>query len=109
MLFLFSLTYPGLSFFEPANKHDTDYNLSINVYYYETSLVYVFIFDLMIDSIHRFSDYDRSFNEKYLFNFKFLNKFLIILMLYIDYLYFWNSFPKTALRFARYFRPCNII
>lgn len=65
--------------------------------------------DLLLETIHRQSDYDRSFKEKFISNYKYLFKALITLIIIIDYIYFKNTFPSSALRIARYFRPCKII
>jgi hypothetical protein len=60
-----------------------------------------------MDTAHRWFDYDRTFKEKYLTNFKYLFKLIFIILLISDYIYFTVSYPNTALRFARIVRPGN--
>jgi len=58
-----------------------------------------------MDTVHRIYDKDRSFFVKYIKNQKYMWKFVIITLLLIDAIYFYNMFPKDALRIAKYFRP----
>lgn len=65
--------------------------------------------DLILETIHRWSDYDRTFKEKFITNKKYFVKFFLVIMMDIDYIFFHTNFPETALRIARYLRPCKII
>jgi len=66
-------------------------------------------FDLIMETVHRYNDYDRDWKEKYIYNSKYLLKLIFYVVLFIDLLYFYLLFPKTALRFARVLRPLCIL
>ena len=63
-----------------------------------------------MDSCHRSMDISSDdFKEKYLKNVKYMTKFVIISLLNLDLINFNVNFPNSALRFARFTRPCKYL
>lgn len=106
-LFLLAFAYMILSFWEPSNQHDTSFTLTIGITLTESAFMFLIMMDLIIDFIHRKSDYDRKWDKKFVRNHKFAFKFMIDLALSIDFIYFYSMYPDSRLRMARFCRPCN--
>ena len=68
-----------------------------------------FLIDLLLESFHRAFDNDRDFKEKYYKNIKYSSRFVLVLCLTVDFVYFYIKFPKkeSAVRLFRLMRPCN--
>ncbi|EGR33043.1 hypothetical protein IMG5_062980 [Ichthyophthirius multifiliis] len=107
ILFLLSLAYPLLSFFEPANQYDIN---NQKIYSYKISEILsliLFLVDITMEIIHNLHNYLQSFNYQFFSNKKLLWRFLFITILIIDFIYYYSKF--TSLRFARYIRPFLVL
>ena len=51
-----------ISFFEPTNQYDTEFELDPNIKKIETSLLIALWVDLVMESVHRFHDSERNFS-----------------------------------------------
>ena len=108
-MLLISFSYSLLSFFEPANRADTTFTLDKNLIKYETVVLSLLGLDLLMETVHMNNDYDRKWRVKYWTNRRYVFKFLFFMILLLDYIYFYSSFPASALRFARCCRPFLIM
>jgi hypothetical protein len=99
-----SLIYMGLSAWEPASSRDTDFTLELWVIKFDVVILVLFSLDALLYFIHTWPNIDRG---PLLRNMKFMLKIFFLLLLILDAIYFYSMFPQTALRFARYVRPCN--
>lgn len=107
IMFILTLSYIILTYFEPSNSRDTEFQLDSSITSYEYSVISILFVDLIFEITHLLFDYERMMVDKFFKNFKFLLKFLFDMLLLADCFYFYTMFPQSALRFARYVRPCN--
>jgi hypothetical protein len=83
------MIYTLLCFFEPANKDDVHYELGRWTFYTELIIIFLLLSDVIIEIYHRSKDFDRDLKEKFFTNIKFLSKFFIISLLFVDFVYFY--------------------
>ena len=74
---------------------------------YELIMILILFLDLMLDLVHRLADNYRTFFNKLIKNKKFATKFIIVMVLFVDFVYYRENRETTELRFARFGRPCN--
>ena len=98
-----------LTIFEPINKNINNFENNEQSKLYialEYIIIIIFIFDLIMDAIHRKYDKTKSFYKKYVGNKKFLMKFIFLSILLTD-LFLYIIFHVISFRFGRFVRPCK--
>ncbi|EGR29721.1 hypothetical protein IMG5_149890 [Ichthyophthirius multifiliis] len=106
ILFLTSFIYPMLSFFEEIVDQSQIYN---KIFVCEIGFLNVFLFDLFLETFHRFFDKDKQLVDSFIYNHKYLQKVLIFFVILADFIYYLNSFPKNIIRFGKYIRPFLVL
>jgi hypothetical protein len=101
-----------MPFIEPSMSRDTsmagfDDNLFLIMFSFECIFISFITIDIWLDFFQRYFDITRSNVKKFVKNKKFLLRSIIIFITLLDFIIFYTSYPKTALKFSRILRPCK--
>jgi hypothetical protein len=111
-LYLLTWLYLSLILLEPNYSGQEDFynenpEYKTAAFFIELSILIIYLLDLAMDLFHRKSDTTRSFQDRYLKNFKLMSKLVIITLCVIDYTIFYSLLPTVIFRFSKPLRPCN--
>jgi len=112
-IFFIAWIYMGLAIFEPAHSqqhyyHDDNPGHRTAVIIVEAVILVIYLFELSIDIYHTKSDPSRTFQEKFILDFKMVLKIFFNLFFTIDYIVNY-SIPGIHFRPSRLFRPCKFV
>ena len=103
-----------LTIFEPGHSQDLPFQISSTTYILlllvEVLFISIFIVDDVIELIHRITDQERKKSQQFFYNLKFLSKYIIDLILIVDFICFYTFYGSaySYFRFGRCLRPFKL-